>query len=168
MDYPQDTQGWRRNRSTWPSIRHQTSTRPPPGNTSLPTTTEPPRVHVTSEHRAAVRAVTEDLLRLADAGPTGDPQRPGDVAAAWLMEFARPNTRQAYAADLAAFFVWCASRPVDVWAVRRYHLADYLSHHKPDGRALRSNGASQRSPASTPTRSTWDSSTAARAVTVDR
>lgn len=120
------------------------------------------------QHRAAVRAVTEDLLRLADAGPTGDPQRPGDVAAAWLMEFARPNTRQAYAADLAAFFVWCASRPVDVGAVRRYHLADYLSHHKPDGTALRSNGASQRSPASTPTRSTWDSSTAARAVTVDR
>ena len=86
-------------------------------------------------HRAAVRAVTEDLLRLADAGPNGDPQRPGDVAAAWLMEFTRPNTRQAYAADLAAFFVWCARRPVDVWAVRRYHLADYLSQHKPDATA---------------------------------
>ncbi|MEJ7786402.1 MAG: tyrosine-type recombinase/integrase [Solirubrobacteraceae bacterium] len=88
------------------------------------------------QQRAAVRAVTEDLLRLADAGPTGDPQRPGDVAAAWLMEFTRPNTRQAYAADLAAFFVWCTRRPVDIWAVRRYHLADYLSQHKPDGTAF--------------------------------
>ena len=89
-----------------------------------------------TQRRAAVRAVSDDLLRLADAGPAGDPQRPGDVAAAWLMEFTRPNTRQAYAADLAAFFVWCASRPVDAWAVRRYHLADYLSHHKPDGTAF--------------------------------
>ncbi len=88
------------------------------------------------QHRAAVRAVTDDLLRLADAGPYGDPQRPGDVAAAWLMEFARPNTRQAYAADLAAFFVWCTRRPVDVWEVRRYHLADYLAQHKPDGTAF--------------------------------
>ena len=30
------------------------------------------------------------------------------------MEFTRPNTRQAYAADLAAFFVWCSHRPVDI------------------------------------------------------
>lgn len=89
-----------------------------------------------AQHRAAVRAVTNDLLRLADAGPTGEPQRPGDVAAAWLMEFTRPNTRQAYAADLAAFFVWCTQRAVDPWNVRRYHLADYLARHKPDGTAF--------------------------------
>ena len=87
-----------------------------------------------ARRRAAVRAVSDDLLRLADVGPSGDPQRPGDVAAAWLMEFSRPNTRQAYAADLAAFFVWCAEKAVDVWAVQRYHLAEYLAEVKPDGR----------------------------------
>ena len=84
--------------------------------------------------RAAARAVADDLLALAAAGPSGDPQRPGDVAAAWLMEFKSANTRQAYAADLAAFFVWCTQRPVDVWALRRYHLAEYLAQPKADGR----------------------------------
>ncbi|MCA1680763.1 MAG: tyrosine-type recombinase/integrase [Actinobacteria bacterium] len=63
-------------------------------------------------------------------------RRPGNVAAAWLMEFSRSNTRQAYATDLAAFFVWCAQRPVDVWAVRRHHLAEYLAQPKPDGDAF--------------------------------
>jgi hypothetical protein len=87
-----------------------------------------------ARRRAAIRAVSEDLLRLADAGPAGDPRRPGDVAAAWLMEFTSPNTRQAYATDLAAFFVWCAQRPVDVWAARRHHLAEYLAQPRPDGR----------------------------------
>ncbi|MGI8594206.1 MAG: tyrosine-type recombinase/integrase [Solirubrobacteraceae bacterium] len=52
------------------------------------------------------------------------------------MEFTRPNTRQAYAADLAAFLVWCARQPVDVWKVRRYHLAEYLAQHKPNGTAF--------------------------------
>jgi hypothetical protein len=54
-----------------------------------------------ARRRAAVRAVSEDLLRLADAGPSS-----------------------------------CAHCPVDVWAVRRYHLAEYLAQPRPDGRAF--------------------------------
>jgi site-specific recombinase XerD len=94
------------------------------------------RAHCSRAGALRYGAVSEDLLRLADAGSRSDPRRPGDVAAAWLMEFSRPNTRQAYATDLAAFFVWCAQCPVDVWELRRYHLAEYLAQPKPDGRAF--------------------------------
>jgi len=97
------------------------------------TATRGPLGVLEARDRAAIRAVTDDLLRLAEAGPGEDPRRPGDVAAAWLIEFQRPNTRQAYAADLAAFFVWCARRPIDVWDVKRFHLAEYLAQRKPDG-----------------------------------
>jgi len=99
---------------------------------------------------------------------TFEPQRPGDVAAAWLMEFTSANTRQAYATDLAAFFVWCAQRPVDVWAVRRYHFAEYLARAKPrtsrhcptdihasassaSWRSSRATSSQARCPAPTPT-----------------
>jgi integrase len=84
--------------------------------------------------REAARAIADEILELAAAGDLSDPQRSGAVAAAWLVEFDRPNTRQAYASDLAAFFVWCAEQPVDIWAVRRPHLAAYLAHPKPDGK----------------------------------
>ncbi|MEA2189442.1 MAG: hypothetical protein QOK16_4453 [Solirubrobacteraceae bacterium] len=76
---------------------------------------EPPAARaLLARRRAAVRVVSEDLLRLADAGTSGAPRRPGDVAAAGLMELSHPNTREAYAAGLAAFFVWCAQRPINV------------------------------------------------------
>lgn len=86
--------------------------------------------------RAATRRVADDLLRLAAAGVRDDLQHPGEVAAAWLLEYPSRNTRQAYARDLAAFFVYCAQRPIHVFEVKRSNLAQYLAQPKPDGAAF--------------------------------
>lgn len=55
------------------------------------------------------------------------------MAAGWLTEFFSLGTRQAYARDLAGFFVWCADRPVHVFGVARADLAAFLGTAKPDG-----------------------------------
>ena len=89
-----------------------------------------------SDRRAAARQLTAELLTLADSLEPVEVKHPGQVAAAWLTEFSSANTRQAYARDLAAFFVWCAARPVHVFDVARADLAAFLATPKPDGSAF--------------------------------
>lgn len=86
-----------------------------------------------ADRRAAARQLTAELLTLAASLESVELKHPGQVAAAWLTEFSSINTRQAYARDLAGFFVWCADRPVHVFDVARADLAAFLATAKPDG-----------------------------------
>jgi site-specific recombinase XerD len=80
-----------------------------------------------------VRAVKLEMLRRAEEGVHDEPQLPGQLASAWLLEFPSANTRSAYAGDLARFFIWCSAHQVHVFDVRRHHLASYLAEAKPSG-----------------------------------
>jgi site-specific recombinase XerD len=73
------------------------------------------------------------MLRRAEEGVHDEPQLPGQLASAWLLEFPSANTRSAYAGDLARFFIWCSAHQVHVFDVRRHHLASYLAEAKPSG-----------------------------------
>jgi hypothetical protein len=84
MDYAQE--GRRRRRPGCEMTMAPTAGRDETPGAELVATDSPPattRVDL-ARRRAAVRAVSDDLLRPATAGPSGDPQRSGDVAAAWL------------------------------------------------------------------------------------
>lgn len=88
---------------------------------------------VTELAQAEVREVRDELLRLSESAAAKDPRFPGEVAAAWLLEYRSSNTRAAYAGDLARFFVWCSRQRVHVFEVRRDHLAAYLADPAPGG-----------------------------------
>lgn len=92
------------------------------------------RTRVLVVRRAASRQLTAELLTLAESHEPVELKHPGQVAAAWLTEYPSRNTRQAYARDLAGFFVWCADRPVHVFDVTRQDLAAFLATTKPDGK----------------------------------
>lgn len=83
---------------------------------------------------ADVRQVAAEILARAQEPIRDEPRHPGELAAAWLLEYRSPNTRAAYAGDLARFFVWCSVHQVHVFDVRRHHLAAYLDEPKPDGK----------------------------------
>lgn len=83
---------------------------------------------------ADVRQVQAEILARAQEPVRNEPRHPGELAAAWLLEYRSPNTRAAYAGDLARFFVWCSVHQVHVFEVRRHHLAAYLDEPKPDGK----------------------------------
>lgn len=81
-----------------------------------------------------VRQVQAEILARAEQPIREEPRHPGELAAAWLLEYRSPNTRAAYASDLARFFVWCSVHAVHVFEVRRHHLAAYLDEPRSDGR----------------------------------
>jgi integrase/recombinase XerD len=53
---------------------------------------------------------------------TGWPVRERVMAATWLASYRSARTRRAYAADLATWLDWLATRQVDVLAARRVHV----------------------------------------------
>lgn len=83
--------------------------------------------------QAEIREVKAELLRRAGESVLETPRHPGEVAAAWLVEYRSDHTRAAYASDLARFFIWCQVKTVNIYAARRHHLSSYLAEPRPDG-----------------------------------
>lgn len=57
------------------------------------------------------------------------------VAAGWLVGYGNPNTRNAYARDLAHFVRWCQDRDLDPLVAHRSHIELYARVLEAEGRS---------------------------------
>jgi site-specific recombinase XerD len=62
----------------------------------------------------------------------------GALVGAWLIGFASPNTRRAYARDIGAWLAWCQTSAVPPRAARREHVDAWLRMQEMSGAAASS------------------------------
>jgi site-specific recombinase XerD len=78
-------------------------------------------------------------VELAVSGPgRGGDEVPPPLVAGWLVGFASPNTRRAYARDVTGWLGWCTASAVPPLRARREHVDAWLRAQEIDGAAASS------------------------------